>query len=141
MAIRAFLSFVQEDLNLVNLFRGQAQNVSNELEFVDYSIREPFNSSNVDYITQGIVRQIKPCTLAVCLYGPTTHRSQWVVWELNKAVELGKPIMGVCLYRDGRVVHYPAPLKNWPRISWDIPNIVQTMAALARQFRVGGSND
>ncbi len=33
MAIRAFLSFVEEDLNLVNLFEGQAKNERFDLEF------------------------------------------------------------------------------------------------------------
>ena len=59
MAIRAFLSFVQEDLNLVNLFRGQAKNERLDLEFADYSIKEPFDSRNVDYIARGITEQIK----------------------------------------------------------------------------------
>ena len=35
--IRAFLSFVEEDLNVVNLFRGQAKNQNSDLEFADYS--------------------------------------------------------------------------------------------------------
>lgn len=30
--IRAFLSFVEEDLNVVNLFRGQAKNNNSDLE-------------------------------------------------------------------------------------------------------------
>ena len=42
--IRAFLSFVEEDLNLVNLFRGQAKNDNNDLDFADYSIKDPFLS-------------------------------------------------------------------------------------------------
>lgn len=54
MATRAFLSFVEEDLNLVNLFRGQAKNERFDLEFDDYSIKEPFDSRNADYIRRGI---------------------------------------------------------------------------------------
>ena len=54
MAIRAFLSFVEEDLNLVNLFRGQAFNQDSDLEFDDYSIKQPFDSRNADYIGRGI---------------------------------------------------------------------------------------
>ena len=50
MARRIFLSFVQEDLDLVNLFRGQARNENSALEFSDYSVGEPFDSSNADYI-------------------------------------------------------------------------------------------
>jgi len=135
MAIRAFLSFVQEDLNLVNLFRGQAKIERFDLEFADYSIKEPFDSRNADYIGRNITEQIKYATLTICLYGPTTYTSQWVDWELKKTLELGKPIMGVWLYNDGRIKYYPAPLKDWPRVPWDIKKIVQTMDQLAEKYR------
>jgi len=138
MAIRAFLSFVEEDINLVNLFRGQARNQRLDLEFDDYSIKVPFDSRNADYIGRGITEQIRLATLTVCLYGPTTHASDWVVWELNKTVTLGKPIMGVRLYDDGRIKYYPAPLEKWPRVPWDIATIVRTMEELAAQYRKGG---
>jgi len=135
VAIRAFLSFVEEDLNLVNLFRGQAKNQRFDLEFDDYSIKMPFDSRNVDYVGRGIAAQIKLATLTVCLYGPTTWQSEWVNWELNKTLEMGKPIMGVCLYSDGRVRYHPSPLEKWPRLSWNIPQIVSTMDKLAEGYR------
>jgi hypothetical protein len=130
--IRSFLSFVEEDLNLVNLFRGQAKNDNIDLEFADYSIKEPFDSTNADYIARGITAQLKLASITVCLYGPTTYTSKWVDWELRKSLELGKPIMGVCLYSDGRVRYYPAPLENKPRIQWNIAEIVRTMRQVAR---------
>lgn len=129
--IRAFLSFVEEDLNLVNLFRGQAKNGNNDLEFADYSIKEPFDSTNADYIARGITAQLKLASITICLYGPTTYTSKWVDWELRKSLELGKPIMGVCLYGDGRVRYYPAPLENKPRVMWDVDEIVRTMRRIA----------
>ena len=137
MATRAFLSFVQEDLNLVNLFRGQAKNQRTGLEFDDYSIKEPFDSRNAEYIGRGITEQIKYATLTVCLYGPTTHASPWVNWELNKTLEIKKPIMGVSLYSDGRTKYHPGPLEGWPRLVWDIPRIVEKMEELAEAYRKG----
>lgn len=130
--IRAFLSFVEEDLNVVNLFRGQAKNKNSDLEFADYSIKEPFNSRNADYIKSGITAQIKLANLTICLYGPTTHSSSWVNWELQKSLDLGKPIMGVQLYDDGRTKYYPSPLENKTRVGWNIDSIVQTMRKLSR---------
>ena len=129
--IRAFLSFVEEDLNLVNLFRGQAKNEGSDLEFADYSIKEPFDSVNANYIARGITDQIRLVRLTICLYGPTTYTSKWVDWELRKTLELRKPIMGVCLYGDGRVRYYPAALDAYPRLGWNIPEIVRTMRGLA----------
>jgi|SRR6266446_1677546 len=138
MAIRVFLSFVEEDLNLVNLFRGQAKMQDNDLEFHDYSIKIPFDSNNAEYIGSGIAAQIKVATMTTCLYGPTTYQSKWVNWELNKTLQLGKPLLGVCLYSDGRVKYYPAPLEHWPRVPWNIPQIVASMEASAAQYRKKG---
>ena len=130
--IRAFLSLVEEDLNVVNLFRGQAKNQASDLEFADYSIKVPFDSKNADYIASGIMGQIKLASLIVCLYGPTSYTRKWVDWELRKTLELGKPIMGVCLYDDGRVRYYPAPLEGNPRVPWDMDQIVRMMWSLVR---------
>lgn len=130
--IRAFLSFVEEDLNLVNLFRGQAKNKNLDLEFADYSIKEPFDSTNADYIARGITAQLKLASVSICIFGPTTYTSKWVDWELRKSIELGKPIMGVCAYSDGRVRHYPAALEGKPRVDWNIDEIVRTMRRLAK---------
>ncbi len=132
MAIRAFLSFVEEDLNLVTLFRGQAKNEDLDLEFDDYSIKEPFDSHNADYIARGIANQIKYSSLVICLFGPSTYKSKWVEWELNKALELGKPIMGVNLYSDGRTKYHPAPLEGHPRLTWNISVIVKKMEELTQ---------
>ena len=135
MAISAFLSFVTEDLELVSLFRGQAKSDRSPLEFSDYSIKEPFDSTNAEYIRREIAEQIKLVTLTVCLYGPTTHTSQWVNWELSKSLELDKPLMGVCLYSDGRVKYHPPMLEKWPRVGWNINQIVNTMERLAGMKR------
>jgi hypothetical protein len=130
IVIRAFLSFVEEDLNLVNLFRGQAKCEGSDLEFADYSIKEPFNSTNAEYIRTGITAQIRLASLTICLYGPTTYTSKWVDWELEKTLALGKPIMGVWLYSDGSIKYYPTALRDKPRIGWNIPAIVRTMRQL-----------
>ncbi|MFZ2651817.1 MAG: TIR domain-containing protein [Burkholderiaceae bacterium] len=130
--IRAFLSFVEEDLNLVNLFRGQAKNDNLDLEFADYSIKEPFDSTNANYIARGITDQIKLANLTICLYGPTTYTSKWVDWELRKTLDLNKPIMGVALYGGGRVRYYPAALEGKPMVAWNVPEIVRTMRRLVR---------
>lgn len=129
--IRAFLSFVEEDLSLVNLFRGQAKNNNVDLEFADYSVKEPFESTNADYIKRCITSQVNLVSITICLYGRTTYTSSWVDWELRKSVELGKPIMGVELYNDGRIQYYPRMLDGKPRVCWDVAAIVRTMRQIA----------
>ncbi|NOT00279.1 MAG: TIR domain-containing protein [Phycisphaerales bacterium] len=128
--IRAFLSFVEEDLNLVNLFRGQAKNQASDIEFADFSIKIPFDSLSSGYVARGLADQIKLVALTICLCGPTTYTSKWVDWELRKTMDLGKPIMGVYLYNPAEVPKYPEPLAGHPLVPWNINEIVRTMRSL-----------
>jgi hypothetical protein len=132
---RAFLSFVEEDLGRVILFRGQAKNERLDLEFADYSVKEPFDSLKAEYIGRCIADQIRPATLTICLYGPTTYTSARVDWELRKTLDFEKPIMGVCLCNDGLVPIRPLALSGQPCVPWEISAIVSTMGQLARGFR------
>ena len=45
-----FISFSSDDLDEVNLLRGQAKNENSNIEFNDYSLKAPFNSKDADYI-------------------------------------------------------------------------------------------
>ena len=53
-----FISFAMEDENEVNLLRGQAKNEHSEIEFNDWSVKDPYNSARADYIRQRISERI-----------------------------------------------------------------------------------
>jgi DNA-directed RNA polymerase subunit L len=97
MPTRVFLSFVEEDLTLVNLFRGQAKNKNNELEFSDYSVKEPYESNNAAYIRTKIRERIAAASVTLCLIGKTTSTSKWVDWEIRASKEEHNRIYGVRL--------------------------------------------
>ena len=126
MAKHVFLSFVEEDLARVNLFRGQAKNQNNDLEFDDYSVKEPIDSSNAEYIKRLITTKIRAASVTICLLGPTTYTSDWVDWEINKAVELGKKVFGVRLHSD-KTCRTPGALAavGGKVLDWDISAIVK----------------
>ncbi len=73
MAVHIFLSFVEENLNLVNMFRAQAKNSKIDLEFADYSIKEPIDSENAPYIKRQIKEKIRQSSIIICLIGDSTH--------------------------------------------------------------------
>ena len=79
-----FLSFAEEDLERVRLFRGQARNKNSALSFDDYSVKVPYNSTNAAYIKSRIIERIRASSVLVCLIGRQTHRSSWVDWEISK---------------------------------------------------------
>ena len=85
--VHAFLSFVEEDLNVVNLFRGQAKSEHSDLEFADYSIKEPFDSRNADYIARGITNQLRLVNVTVCAITPAALEGRpRVAWNIQDIV-------------------------------------------------------
>lgn len=133
MSRRVFLSFVEEDIDLVRLFRGQARNENNDLEFFDHSLQEPFNSTNAAYIQRQITELINRTSVVLCLIGYTTHTSQWVGWELQKAEELGKGIVGVKLHSGFQDIPPSIFSFGYEVINWNISEIVAAIERAAQR--------
>jgi len=53
------------------------------------------NATNPDYIRRLLRLRIHWAGTFICLIGPRTHTRQWVNWEIKKAQEKGKKIVGV----------------------------------------------
>jgi hypothetical protein len=128
MAKRVFLSFVQEDLVLVNLFRGQAKNKNSELEFSDYSVKEPYESSNAAYIRSKIRGRIRLASVTICLIGRQTYTSHWVDWEIRASNDEGNRIIGVRLHSDHLDIP-PQALRDVGAsiFDWDIDAVVRAI--------------
>jgi hypothetical protein len=90
-----FISFAYEDLNEVNLLRGQAKNDKLDLEFNDRSVQEPYDSDRAEYIRQKIRERINQCSTTVVYLSANTDASRWVRWEVEKSLELGKRVIAV----------------------------------------------
>jgi MTH538 TIR-like domain (DUF1863) len=90
-----FISFIKEDLDEVNLLRGQAKNEDNDLEFNDWSLRESFNSKQAEYIQRGIRERIRLSSATMVYLSDITYRSKWVNWEIQESIKLGKQVIGV----------------------------------------------
>lgn len=90
-----FISFAMEDLDEVNLLRAHAKNDNSDIEFNDYSVREPYNSERAEYIRQKITERITQASVTVVYLSPSTAQSDWVKWEVTKSIELGKRVIAV----------------------------------------------
>lgn len=90
-----FISFAAEDLREVNLLRGQAKNENSDIEFNDWSLRQPFESKDADYIRRGIRERIRQCSVTVVYISEYSADSKWVNWEINESIALGKGVVAM----------------------------------------------
>ena len=92
-----FISFDHRDVSEVNLLRGQAKNEGSDLEFNDYSLKEPFNSERAEYIKSGIRERIRQASVTVIYLSDITHESDWVNWEVEESIAQGKGV--ICVHK------------------------------------------
>jgi hypothetical protein len=90
-----FLSFAYEDIDEVNLLRAQSKNELSDIAFNDWSVSEPYDSKSGDYIRDRITERIQHSSVTVVYLSTDTLSSQWVAWEVQKSLELGKSVVAV----------------------------------------------
>jgi len=90
-----FISFDYDDVQEVNLLRGQAKNENSDLVFNDWSLKEPFNSKKAEYIKKGISQKIESSSVTVVYISNNTANSRWVNWEINQSLKMGKGVVVV----------------------------------------------
>jgi len=90
-----FISFAYEDVDKVNLLRGQAKNENSPLDFNDWSVPESIDSERAAYIRQKISERIEQSSATVVFLSDSTSGSKWVTWEIEESVRLGKHVIGV----------------------------------------------
>ena len=90
-----FISFDSDDLDEVNLLRGQAKNENSNIEFNDYSLKAPFNSENAEYIKRGIRERIRQSSVTVVYLSDKTADSEWVDWEIRESLAMGKGVLAM----------------------------------------------
>jgi len=90
-----FISFAHEDLDEVNLLRGQARNDNSDIKFNDRSLHEPFDSKNAEYIMRGIRERIKQSSMTVVYLSAATATSKWVAAEIEMSIRMGKDVIAM----------------------------------------------
>ena len=130
---RVYLSFHVEDLAQVRGFRLMARAPNLEMEFHDGSLREVINSTRGSYIKQEIRAIIQRASVVVCLIGNGTAWREWVAWELDTALELGKGVCGIRL-KESRgstpqvLRDINAPIARWGNVE-DYIAVIECAAA------------
>jgi len=90
-----FISFAYEDIDEVNLLRGQAKNDNTDLQFDDFSVKEAYDSESADYIKRQIRDRLDRCSVTVVYLTDNTASSSWANWEIEESLKRGKGVIGV----------------------------------------------
>lgn len=74
-----------------------------KVEFKEVTKDEPINSNNSTYIKRVLSDKIKNADIVIGLAGVYASHSDWMEWELDKALEHETPIIGVIPWGQQRV--------------------------------------
>ena len=125
---RIFISFAIEDRNLRDFFIGQARNEHSPFEFVDMSVKKPWDSS---WKTNCRAR-IKGCDGVIAIVTKNTKNADGQLWEVKCAKEEGIPILGIWGSTDiaNRPLTLPSELNGVRVTNWTWDNIANWMKNL-----------
>lgn len=93
---KVFVSYdYDNDKHYKNLLLAWDAHRNFDFSIRDHSADVSVNSINIGAIRSVISRYINDATYFLIIVGPKTHKSSWVTWEIEKAVELKKKIVAV----------------------------------------------
>lgn len=97
---KVFISYdYDNDRHYKNLLVAWDKNKRFDFSFYDGSVTAPVNSEDAGPIRRVISQRIKNCPRFLCIVGEETCTSDWVAWEIDKAVELERSIIAVKIDR------------------------------------------
>jgi len=90
-----FISFSSDDMDEVNLLRGQTKNDGVELEFSDHSVKKAYDSDKDEYIKRQIRGKIENASVTMVYLSSNSMNSDWVKWEIEQSKKMGKGVIAV----------------------------------------------
>ena len=113
---RVFIAFASEDETTKILFTGQSKNAKVTYEFIDMSIKEPYDAK---WKTNCRTR-IKGCDGVIALISKNTKTAEGELWEIDCAKDEKIPLTGIYIkggaYIDKPTNMYGILCKEW---TWD----------------------
>jgi hypothetical protein len=120
MPPRAFISFEMEDKWARDFLVQQARDKRNDIQFVDYSVQDPFDTAWKTQCQDRIARTKG----TIVLIGQTTYRSAAVLWEIQETTKQGHYIFGIQVHKD-KTHQIPKGLPPKNVIRWDFDQMVR----------------
>lgn len=123
---RLFISFAIEDRHYRDLLVGQARNARSPFEFVDMSVKEPWD----ERWKSNCRSRIRGCDGVIALVSRNTARATGALWEVSCAKEERVPVRGIYCTSDNRPSTLPAEFNGVRVVDWTWDNIASFMNAL-----------
>lgn len=91
----------------------------------------PINSENESYVKTKLAKKISDSDIILALAGVYASHSSWMAWELDKALELGTPIIGVIPYGQERISSIVSS-RSIVDVRWNTESIITAIRSHAK---------
>lgn len=116
---RIFTSFAVEDSNLRDLLVGQSKNDNCPFEFVDMSVKDPWDNQ----WKTNCRTKIKGCDGMIAIVTKNTKNADGQLWEVKCAKEEDIPCRGIWGHSEEAGLSLPAEFNGVSVVRWDWDNI------------------
>ncbi len=107
-----FIAFAIEDERQRDFLKGQSLNTKSPFEYIDMSVKEPYDKDWKDRVRT----RIKRSDGVIVLVSKNSLKSSGQKWEIQCAREEGKKIRGIWAYTDDRTDLEGVYTRVW---TWD----------------------
>ncbi len=119
-----FVAFAMEDKTQRDFLKGQSLNTASPFEYIDMSVKEPYDTNWKDRVRTRIRRSDG----VIALVSKNTPDSSGEKWEINCAKEEAVKLVGVWAYSDDRTK--PTVLDGNRIIAWTWDGIAEFIDSL-----------
>jgi hypothetical protein len=119
MAKRIFISFAVEDATLRDFLVGQARNDKSPFEFVDMSVKQPWDN---EWKTKCRTK-IKGCDGMIAIVSKNSKSANGQIWEVKCAKEEAVPTRGIYADSDNKPSFLPEEFNAMRIVEWKWDNI------------------
>lgn len=116
---KIFISFAIEDEYLRDFLKGQSKNENSPFEFVDMSVKKPWD---LQWKTNCRTR-IKGCDGVISIVTKNTKNADGQIWEMKCAKDENIPIIGIYGNNSHSGVTIPSKCGYVRLMDWTWPNI------------------
>lgn len=125
MSKRVFISFAIEDEYARDFLVQQGKDERSPFEFVDMSVKEPWNQDWKEKCRT----KIRSCDAVIALISKKTANAAGAKWEMKCADEEKIPMLGVHIHKDDKGA-IPDELEDYKVIEWSWTGIASFIDSL-----------